>query len=107
MAVLTREEFFNRVNDRIGTDASDDAISFVEDMTDTFNDLERRATEGGAEDWERRYNELDASWRERYRKRFFSGDNRFMQDVTDTEETEEYAPEEVTVDDLFEEEERR
>ena len=40
MAVLTRDEFFDRVQKIVGTDTTDDSLTFIEDMTDTFNNLD-------------------------------------------------------------------
>lgn len=71
MAILSRDDFFSRIQGRIGEDTSDEAISFVEDMTDTFNDMEQRANGDGV-DWEQRYHELDESWKKKYSHRFFS-----------------------------------
>ena len=102
MAVLTRDEFFNRINDYLGESSDDASIQLVEDLTDTYNDLERRGSE---ENWEQRYKDLDAAWRERYKKRFFSGDTAAIQGEyrMDDEETED--AEDITIDELFEESE--
>lgn len=100
MAVLSRDDFFNRLNDYVGADNRDETISFVEDMTDTYNDLERRNTD---ENWEQRYRELDAAWRDRYKRRFFSGDTASIQsEIISEDETD--SAEEITIDDLFKEE---
>ena len=72
MSVLTRDDFFNRVQTVVGTDTSDEMLSFIEDMTDTYNDLDGRANGDGV-DWEQRYHDLDESWKAKYKQRFFSG----------------------------------
>lgn len=64
MAIRTRDELITRVSEYIGEDNSDAALELMEDITDTYDDL----TSG--EDWQARYNELDRTWRERYRERF-------------------------------------
>ena len=97
MPVLKKEEYFNRLHERIGTDTSDEAISFLEDMTDTFNDLERRA-KGDGEDWEKKYKELDESWKAKYRHRFLNSDGGYAPPDVEEKETEE---KEVTISDLF------
>lgn len=71
MAVLNKDDFFSRLNSAFGTDTSDDTISFIEDMTDTYNDLEQKASNSG-ENWEQRYHDLDAAWKKKYQARFFS-----------------------------------
>lgn len=68
MAVIESSELIRRITERIGDDVSDEALSLLEDVTDTVNDFSRRIEESG--DWERRYNENDAAWRTRYRERF-------------------------------------
>lgn len=72
MSVLNRDDFFNRIQAVAGTDTSDDTLAFIEDMTDTYNDLENKANGDGV-DWEKRYHDLDESWKAKYKQRFFSG----------------------------------
>lgn len=99
MAVLTREEFISRVNDIIGDDGSDSAISFLEDMTDTYDDLAGRTNT----DWEQKYKDLDEAWRKRYTHRFLGGTNNPR--VEETDDTEIIENSEIDIDDLFESEE--
>lgn len=68
MAVKTRDEILEAVRERIGEDTSDEAISLLEDVTDTFTDYETRVAD--KTDWKTKYNELDASWRKKYMERF-------------------------------------
>ena len=35
MAVLDRDKFFERIRERLGEDDSEEALSYLEDMTDT------------------------------------------------------------------------
>ena len=106
MAVLNRDEFFERINRMVGDDSSDDAIAFIEDMSDTYNDFENRLT-GDGEDWERRYRELDESWKKKYKSRFFTGKSEIIGiDEGDNDEADsEVDPEEVQIEDLFEKKE--
>nr|DAU41984.1 MAG TPA: hypothetical protein [Caudoviricetes sp.] len=67
MAVVTRDDLMERIRSRIGDDTSDETLSLIEDFTDTFSDLETRA----GEDWKSKYDELDKTWREKYKARFF------------------------------------
>lgn len=104
MAVLTRDEFFTRIVDITNGDSSETAITFIEDMTDTYNALEERINNGG-EDWRARYEENDARWRETYKSRFFNGPKPGVKLEIEIEEDEKDEAEEITVDDLFEEKE--
>lgn len=64
MAIRTRDELMTRLSAYIGEDNSDAALEIMEDVTDTYDSL------SGGEDWRARYDELDRTWRERYRDRF-------------------------------------
>lgn len=70
MAVLTKEEFMKRINERIGEDNSDEAIAFMEDMTDTYDDMSNKLSD--TTDWKQKYEENDTAWRNKYRERFSS-----------------------------------
>lgn len=101
MAVKTREELLEIVKNRIGEDNSDEALAFIEDITDTLADFEGKAST----DWEEKYNSLDNEWRERYKARFFSApvdvkEDDFVDDVNGVEEETK----DLTFDALFEEE---
>ena len=102
MSVLEREAFFERVQNRIGDDTSDEAIQFIEDMTDTYNDLENRAV-GDGTDWEQKYKELDESWKKKYAHRFFSsaGTARIGNEPIEKDEYNDNK-EKITYSDLFE-----
>ena len=104
MAVLTRDEFFESIQSRVGTDTSDDALKFVEDMTDTYNTLEQSANGDGI-DWKERYDQLDASWREKYRHRFFTAGPAITQPMLPAGTPPAPDPDErattISIDDLF------
>lgn len=71
MAVKTREEILESFRTRLGENPDDDSISFLEDVTDTLDDFEKRAN-GDGTDWKSKYEEIDANWRKKYTERFFS-----------------------------------
>ena len=105
MAVLNKEEFMNRLQERIGEDTSDEAMAFIEDMTDTFNDMETRSSGQSDEQWKQKYADLDKSWREKYKARFFNSETT-PADVKDAQEDDvKDDAEEKTYADLFEERE--
>lgn len=93
MAVISKEDLLKRISERIGDDNSDEAISLLEDVSDTIKDFEER----DSEDWKAKYEENDAQWRKKYRERFENG-------APDIEEKEEKETIEVkSYDDLFSE----
>lgn len=97
MAVKTREEILSAIREHFGDDTSDETLTFIEDVTDTFSDLEAKANPGG-KDWEAEAKKIDADWRKKYKERFFSG----KQDDDTDEEEKESKP--MRFEDLFKEE---
>lgn len=72
MAVVSKESLLEKIRDMIGTEnaESDEAISLLEDMSDTFDELSSQVSQAG--DYKKKYEENDAEWRKRYHDRFFS-----------------------------------
>lgn len=92
MAVKTVDEIMAKVRERIGEDNSDEAIEFIEDISDTFESF------SNAKDWKTKYEENDKKWREKYRDRFFTSKEDIVED--EIEELEE--KEKKKFEDLFE-----
>ena len=105
MAVLNKEQFLARLQERIGEDTSDEAMTFIEDMTDTFNHMETRSNGQSDEQWKQKYDELDKSWREKYKARFFNSETTPADVKDEQEEDVKDDAEEKTYADLFEERE--
>lgn len=82
MAVRSREEILNAIRAKLGDQTDDDTITILEDVTDTFTDLETRAM-GDGTDWKQRYEESEENWRKKYTERFYSSDPR--EDAPDPE----------------------
>lgn len=102
MAVLNKIDFMSLIKAKVGDDTSDEAIKFLEDITDTYNDLENKNS--GTEDWKQKYEDNDKMWREKYRSRFF--DDNSNSDPLPVPEEPKKDPEiekaeTIKVDDLF------
>ena len=93
--VLTKEEFLSKIKERIGENPTDEDISFVEDMTDTIDSLSQ------GDEWKKKFEENDAMWRKKYTERFFTPDKE-----PEKEPEEKIDEEEITIDDLFESEDK-
>ena len=93
MSVKTKSELLEMIKNRIGDGNSDEDISFIEDITDTVNDLENKASNNI--NWEQKYNENDAAWRKKYRDRFFNTD------VDDIDEPPIEEPKQYSYENLF------
>lgn len=99
MAILSKEEFLNKVNNVLGSRADEEAIDFLEDMADTYNELETKA-QGTGEDWQQKYEENDKAWQQKYRRRFMSGGGSTV--IENIEESEpEVTAETITIEDIF------
>lgn len=103
--VLSREDFMKRLQERVGEGTTEDDISFIEDFTDTYNDLETRTTSEDENEWKTKYDELDKKWREKYKARFFDAGTSPEEVKKDQKEDVEKDGEETSFDDLFEERE--
>lgn len=95
MAVLKKDELFAKIKERIGDDNSDEALSFIEDVTDTVNNYENNSNE----DWKTKYEQNDKAWRDKYRERFFNDTN----DKSDFDKDEPDEPKQLTFENLFKE----
>lgn len=74
MAVKKLDELLEQMKTLIGENADDNVLSILEDVSDSFNDLAEKGNsdfEAKYNELETKYNELDASWRARYKARFF------------------------------------
>lgn len=101
MAVVTRDNLMERIHSLIGEDSSDEALALIEDFTDTFTDLETRT----GEDWKSKYDELDKTWREKYKARFFQKPDDKEDIKDDNEEDIKDESEVKSFDELFTEKE--
>lgn len=70
MAIKTKDEILKEIKTRVGDNADDDTISFIENVTDTLNDYETRTKD--STDWKTKYEENDKAWRTKYKDRFFN-----------------------------------
>lgn len=111
MSVRTKEELLKSAKDILGENADDTALSFLEDIEDTFKDAETKTKD--TTDWKAKFEENDANWRKKYRDRFFGGededdvvpeDGRTKEAKTDDDEKPS-KEETITYDDLFTEKE--
>ena len=71
--IKSKEEIISSIKSKLGDDTSDEAISLLEDITDTITDFETKA-KGDGEDWKAKYEKNDAEWRQKYIDRFNSTD---------------------------------
>lgn len=100
--IRTKEELMTLIKEYIGDDTSDKALEIVEDTSDTIDDL----STGDGEDWKSKYDELDKTWREKYKSRFFESTEKEKQE--DNEEVEEdEIKKDYKYEDLFKEEEKK
>ncbi len=76
MAILTKDEMLAKISAITGKSTSDDVLSLIEDVSDTLDSMK------DVEDWRSKYEQLDSTWRQRYKDRFFSDvDNEDMTEI--------------------------
>lgn len=105
---LTREELMNAVASIIGDRTDDEAIAFVENVTDTFDSdssVELETANAKIAELTQKVTDTESAWRKKYMDRFYAGSdeeaNPSNQPPIEEEETALDA-EEITVDYLFE-----
>lgn len=102
MAVLTREQFMEKLNTLTDGKTDDETLGMIQDFSDTFKSLEEKEdVEAVRGDYEEKLKVLDETWRNKYRDAFFNG----TEEKKDEEEEEEEEKEEPrTYEELFKEE---
>lgn len=102
MAVKTKDEILQSVKSIIGESTDDNAIELLEDITDTINDYDEKTKE----DWKAKYDELDETWKKKYKERFFNDDTEIEKEKEKEKEKEieeEKDETEITFNDIFDE----
>lgn len=100
MATLNREQYFEKLRTIIGDRSDAESIQALEDLTDTYNAMEK-GNKGDGIDWEAKFRENDKAWAERYRNRFMYGDGGNGPSKVKTGTDSGYKPDDVDFDDLF------
>lgn len=109
MAVVEKSALLQALTAAIGDRTDDDAIALLENATDTLNDYDTRTR--SSTDWEKKYNENDAAWRQRYIARFngtaadedfINGENNTVEKMTSDITTADEPEVDKTWEDLYE-----
>lgn len=105
MAVLSHDDFMRAVKGLAGDNADDNTLTMIENFTDTFNDLEARASD--TTDWKTKYEQNDNEWREKYKSRFFDGSAGTNPAAVKKDQKEDITDDgkDISFDDLFKERE--
>ena len=96
--VKSKEEIIASLKSIIGEDSSDEAITLLEDVTDTLS-VDNSAITAELEEMKQKYTDLDNEWRKRYRDRFYGDVDTSEDDVL----RDALKPQALTYDSLFEE----
>lgn len=92
MAVRTTQEIIDELKSSFGESPDDTQLAMLEDVCDTFTDLNERS----GEDWKTKYEENDKAWRKRYTDRFSGKADPEQDQVGDEPE-----PKQLTYESLF------
>lgn len=103
MSVLSKDKLLEKIRSLLGERTDDEAITFIEDVTDTYDSISDAKSGYTEDEVTAKVNEVEEKWRKKYRDRFFgSGGDDDDDDEPDGGNTN---TEEVTIDDLFEKKE--
>lgn len=103
MAVKNKTEIMNAIKTLVGDDTSDASLELIGDLSDTFDDLEKKSQD--TTDWKAKYEANDAEWRKKYKERFFSGESVKEEQEDGTNESDNKEEQQKTsFDELFEKE---
>ena len=91
--VKTKDDILSTISAVLGENNSEDAITLLEDITDTLDDYETRTKDSTA--WKQKYEENDRAWRQKYKDRFFEKESDETINTYDDDE------EKLTYDALF------
>lgn len=86
--IRTRDELLNAIKAVLPEDSTDEVLTLLEDVTDTLDSV------ADSEEWRAKYDDLDKSWRERYKARFFA--NPAENDAQEEADPDENVDEEPT-----------
>lgn len=98
MPQLNREDFMTRIKAIVGEADDDESLSFIADMTDTFDAMSQPSDLQAELDAEKK---AHADLRKKYKERFFSGAPADKPNKQPSDETHPHGAEEITFDDLF------
>ena len=76
MAVMKLDELTRLIMDKFGETPDDDALRILENVTDTFNDMNGKANQSWQEEkarLEQAVIDKDNEWRKKYTERFVNG----------------------------------
>ena len=65
MAVKSKDELLASIKSKFGDDTSDETITLLEDISDTLDTVKEGV------DWQKKFEDNDKMWREKYTSRFF------------------------------------
>lgn len=66
--IKTKDELIAGITALIGDNTSDEALTFMEDVTDTLSEYEEKVKD--KTNWKDKYEENDSMWRKKYAERF-------------------------------------
>ena len=96
MAIKTKEDIILAIKNMFPNENTDEVIALIEDVADTFDNI----NENNSENWKEKYEQNDAEWRKKYIDRFFNTDNENNENNFEKNEEEEKP---LSYDSLFKE----
>lgn len=101
MAIVEKRNIIERVNKLLGENSDDEALSLLEDITDTLQEMSNDSLQVEITKLKTEMKELEETWRKKYRERFLFSDKEEIAEEKPTNNEVETVNSEITVDDLF------
>lgn len=103
MAVKTKAEIIQQITNFIGENKTDDAVSILEDISDSMPDDSENLRQQ-IEDLKKQNTENDNKWRQKYIDRFNNADDNETVSTKDENDNENKNSKPLTFENLFKEE---
>lgn len=90
MAVMNRNDLTERLKQRFGESENEEDISFMEDISDTFDSLESKETQKELDAMTQKYKDLQKKYRDRFFTKSADEDEDDLLDTTPDPEPKRY-----------------
>lgn len=104
MAKLSIDELVKRVQTYVGERTDDETLAFVQDFTETMNDLKEHSSTDEVDKYKKQLADNDNEWRKKFRDTFFNKPIKETETEDSGENEEGEKPKILKYEDLFKEE---
>ncbi|MCM1219521.1 MAG: hypothetical protein NC548_34000 [Lachnospiraceae bacterium] len=100
--VQNKEYIMDKLKGFIGDKNDDETLRIIENFNDTIDEWTK---EKPVDDWEKKYHDLDAEWRQKYKDRFFNKETQEKAEEQEQKQSQPLLPQARDFSELFEKKE--